>query len=201
MFAGDQQQRGQLAASFFFRRGHEKRGTWKGLFATIAYQLATSFPAFDLPVQQAVEKDKLIVGRAMAIQFQKLILQPFLDFMKDTGYSALENFPSIVLDGLDECADHKVQQEILRLFISAIRDHRLPLRLLLTSRPEPHIRGILEAEDTLFICHHSVLQADQSAFNDIRTYFRDEFTRIRLEYKDRGVDLGAVWPSKHSIEH
>jgi hypothetical protein len=201
MFAGDQQQRGQLAASFLFRRGHEKRGTWKGLFATIAYQLATSFPAFDLPVQQAVEKDKLIVGRAMAIQFQKLILQPFLDFMKDTGYSALENFPSIVLDGLDECADHKVQQEILRLFISAIRDHRLPLRLLLTSRPEPHIRGILEAEDTLFICHHSVLQADQSAFNDIRTYFRDEFTRIRLEYKDRGVDLGAVWPSKHSIEH
>ncbi|KAJ7926188.1 hypothetical protein B0H13DRAFT_1972983, partial [Mycena leptocephala] len=98
------------------------------------------------------EEDKLIVGRAMAIQFQKLILQPFLDFMKDTGYSALENFPSIVLDGLDECADHKVQQEILRLFISAIRDHRLPLRLLLTSRPEPHIRGILEAEDTLFIC-------------------------------------------------
>lgn len=201
MFAGDQQQRGQLAASFFFRRGHEKRGTWKGLFATIAYQLATSFPAFDLPVQQAVEKDKLIVGRAMAIQFQKLILQPFLDFMKDTGSSTLENFPSIVLDGLDECADHKVQQEILQLFISAIRDHRLPLRLLLTSRAEPHIRGILEAEDTLFICHHSVLQADQSAFNDIRTYFRDEFTRIRLEYKDRGVELGAVWPSKHTIEH
>ncbi|KAJ7926187.1 hypothetical protein B0H13DRAFT_2653923 [Mycena leptocephala] len=45
------------------------------------------------------------------------------------------------------------------------------------------------------------LHADQSAFNDIRTYFGDEFTRIRLEYKDRGVDLGAVWPSKHSIEH
>ncbi|KAF7357707.1 putative nwd2 protein [Mycena venus] len=201
MFAGDCQRRGQLAASFFFRRGHEKRGTWKGLFTTIAYQLATSFPAFHVPVQKAVENDKLVVGRAMAAQFQKLILDPFLDFLRTPGRPAAETFPVIILDGLDECADHKVQQQILRFFICSIRDHHLPLRLLTTSRPEPHIREILEAEDTLSICHHSILQADQSAYNDIRTYLCDEFSRINSEYKDRGVDLGAVWPASDALEH
>ncbi|KAJ7478112.1 hypothetical protein FB451DRAFT_1365785 [Mycena latifolia] len=59
MFAGDCQAQSRLGASFFFRCGHPKRGTWHGLFTTLAYQLATSIPQLLLPVQQAVEADKL----------------------------------------------------------------------------------------------------------------------------------------------
>ncbi|KAJ7478087.1 hypothetical protein FB451DRAFT_181577 [Mycena latifolia] len=65
MFAGDCQAQSQLGASFFFRRGHPKHGTWHGLFTTLAYQLATSIPELLLPVQQAMDADKLVVGRAM----------------------------------------------------------------------------------------------------------------------------------------
>ncbi|KAJ7264174.1 hypothetical protein C8J57DRAFT_1331989 [Mycena rebaudengoi] len=82
-------------------RGHPKRGTWNGLFTSLAYQLATSVSELHLPVQQAVEADKLVVGRAMT--------------------------------------DHKIQQKILHLFITVIRDYYLPVRLLITSRPEPHL--------------------------------------------------------------
>ncbi|KAJ7098944.1 hypothetical protein C8R44DRAFT_528577, partial [Mycena epipterygia] len=39
MFAGECQKQGRLGASFFFRHGHQKRGTWRGLITTIAYQL------------------------------------------------------------------------------------------------------------------------------------------------------------------
>ncbi|KAJ6578716.1 hypothetical protein DFH09DRAFT_1148168 [Mycena vulgaris] len=195
MFAGDCQAQGRLGASFFFRRGHPKRGTWHGLFPTIAYQLATSLSQLLLPVQQAVESDKLVVGRAMPVQFQKLILEPF------RRTTDLEFKPVVVLDGLDECADHKVQQQILRLFIRVIQEHQLPLRLLIVSRPEPHIREVLGRHETSAICRHFVLSADQSAYTDIRTYLGDEFARIHSEYLERGIDLGDVWPSPDALEH
>ncbi|KAJ7913274.1 hypothetical protein B0H13DRAFT_2659743 [Mycena leptocephala] len=123
MFAGNCQAQGRLGASFFFRRGDPKRGMWNGVFITLAYQLATSISELLLPVQQAVERDKLVVGRAMTVQFQKLLLQPF------QNTPGLQFMPVIVLDGLDECRDHKVQQQILHLFITAIREHHLPRHL------------------------------------------------------------------------
>ncbi|KAJ6551006.1 hypothetical protein DFH09DRAFT_988569, partial [Mycena vulgaris] len=193
MFAGNIQREGRLGASFFFKRGHMKRGTWHSLIPTISYQLAISVPALLLPIQQAVEHDKLVVGRAMAASFEQLLVEPFKNVQD------LPHIPVIVLDGLDECADHKVQQQILRLFIRAIRDHQLPIRLLIASRPEPHLREVLEKEDTFTICRHSALSADKSAFDDIRKYFLDEFSRIHSEFMDRGIDLGSDWPSPDAV--
>ncbi|KAJ7809373.1 hypothetical protein B0H14DRAFT_2460506, partial [Mycena olivaceomarginata] len=176
MFAKSLQTEGRLGASFFFQRGHSKRGTWHSLIPTIAYQLATSVTELLLPIQQAVEGDKLIVGRALAISFQELLVEPLKKL------SDLQRTPVIVLDGLDECADHKIQQQILRLFIGAIRHHNLHLRLLIVSRPEPHLREVLETEETFAICRHFALSADESAYHDIRTYFHAEFSRIRCEF-------------------
>ncbi|KAJ7882768.1 hypothetical protein B0H14DRAFT_1458487, partial [Mycena olivaceomarginata] len=116
MFAGECHKEGRLGALFFFRRGHPKRGTWHGLITTITYQLAKSVPEFLLPLQQAMETDKLIAGRAIPVQFQRLLVEPFRHI------PVLQIIPVIVLDGLDECADRTVQQQILRLFIGAIRD-------------------------------------------------------------------------------
>ncbi|KAJ7117033.1 hypothetical protein C8R44DRAFT_674327, partial [Mycena epipterygia] len=111
MFAGECHKQHRLGASFFFRRGHLKRGTWNSLITTIAYQLANSVPDFLLPLQQAMEANKLVVGRALPVQFQQLLVEPFRDA------PVPQIIPVIVLDGLDECADHTVQQRILGLFI------------------------------------------------------------------------------------
>ncbi|KAJ7854662.1 hypothetical protein B0H13DRAFT_1642309 [Mycena leptocephala] len=195
MFAGDCQVQGHLGASFFFRRGHPKRGTWNGLLTTLAYQLATSVPELLLPIRQAVEGDKLVVGRGMTVQFQKLLSHPF------QHTPGLQFMPVIVIDGLDECKDHKVQQQILHLFIAAIKDHHLPVRLLITSRPEPHIRETLRSADTLSICRRSELSADGSAYHDISIYLLDEFSRIYQEFLDRGIDLGPSWPAPEAVAH
>ncbi|KAJ7922135.1 hypothetical protein B0H13DRAFT_1603929, partial [Mycena leptocephala] len=193
-FAGDCQREGRRGASFFFKRGHPKRGTWHGLCSTIAYQLTRSIPEFMVPVQQAVDRDPLVVGRAMAVQFQRLLVEPF------GGMPRPQFMPVIVIDGLDECQDRKVRQQILRLFIRAIRAQQLDVRILITSRPEPHLREVLETEETLTICRHLVLSGDESAYADIRTYLRDEFFRIYSEYRSRGIDLGDFWPSTESVE-
>ncbi|KAJ7765533.1 hypothetical protein B0H14DRAFT_2539605 [Mycena olivaceomarginata] len=195
MFAKSLQTEGRLGASFFFQRGHSKRGTWHSLIPTIAYQLATSVTELLLPIQQAVEGDKLIVGRALAISFQALLVEPLKKF------SDLQRTPVIVLDGLDECADHKIQQQILRLFIGAIRHHNLHLRLLIVSRPEPHLREVLETEETFAICRHFALSADESAYHDIRTYFHAQFSRIRCEFIARGISLEPGWPSPHAVNN
>ncbi|KAJ7798760.1 hypothetical protein B0H14DRAFT_2530249, partial [Mycena olivaceomarginata] len=189
MFAKSLQTEGRLGASFFFQRGHSKRGTWHLLIPTITYQLATSVTELLLPIQQAVEGDKLIVGRALAISFQVLLVEPLKKL------SDLQRTPVIVLDGLDECADHKIQQQILRLFIGAIQHHNLRLRLLIVSRPEPHLREVLETEETFAICRHFSLSADKSAYRDIQTYFHAEFSRIRSEFIARGISLEREWPS------
>ena len=112
-FAGSCESEGRLGGSFFFNCADPKRSSWHGLLPTIAYQLAASVPGLLLPVQQAIEHDKLIVGRAMNWQFQKLIIEPFRQI------THLPSIPIIILDGLDECADHGVQQQIARQ--SAIR--------------------------------------------------------------------------------
>ncbi|KAJ7891074.1 hypothetical protein B0H13DRAFT_1719797 [Mycena leptocephala] len=194
-FAADCQARGRLGASFFFRRGHPRRGTWNGLFPTIAYQLATAVPALRLPIQQALEQDKLIDGRSMAAQFQRLLVEPF------AHAPAIEPTPILILDGLDECAHHSVQKHIIRLFTSAIRAAQLPVRILICSRPEPHLREIFQMQESSEICRHLELSADATAFEDIRIYLRDEFARIRSEFTQRGYDLGFPWPLPDAHDH
>ncbi|KAJ7117046.1 hypothetical protein C8R44DRAFT_203422 [Mycena epipterygia] len=191
MFAGNCQQEGRLGASFFFRRGHPKRGTWHGLIITIAYQLSKSVPEFLLPLQQAMEADKLVVGRVIPVQFRRLVVEPFCQA------PVPQIIPVIVLDGLDECDDHKIQQQILRLFIGAIRDHQLPIRLIIISRPEPHLREVLETNEVLTICRSLQLSANCL---DIRIYLQAEFSRINSEYRARGIDLGAVWPTRDTLD-
>ncbi|KAJ6530483.1 hypothetical protein DFH09DRAFT_1285032 [Mycena vulgaris] len=195
MFAGECQTQGRLGASFFFKRGHLKRGTWNGLFTTIAYQLASAIPALSLPIQQAVKADKLVGGRAMPLQFRRLILEPFQQT------APLGFLPIIVVNGLDECDDHRIQQEILCLFINAIRAEQLPIRLLICSRPEPHLREQLEREQTSAICGSLVLSADDLAYHDIRTFLQDKFSAIDSDSRSRGIHLGDPWPSPDALEH
>ncbi|KAJ7098993.1 hypothetical protein C8R44DRAFT_562834, partial [Mycena epipterygia] len=192
MFSGYCQQEGRLGASFFFRRGHPKRGTWDGLITTIVYQLAKSVPEFLSPLQQAMEADKLIVGRAIPVQFRRLVVEPFCHI------PVPQIIPVVVLDGLDECAEHAVQQQILRLFIAAIRAQQLPIRLLIISRPEPHLREVLETNEVLTICRPLQLSANSS---DIRIYLQDEFSRIYSAYLARGIYLGAIWPTSDTLDH
>ncbi|KAJ7088906.1 hypothetical protein C8R44DRAFT_441399 [Mycena epipterygia] len=193
-FAGDCNKQGYLGASFFFKHGHPKRGTWDGLITTIAFQLANAVPEFFLPLQQAIESDKLVTGRSMAVQFQHLLVEPF------TQISNHAFTPVVVVDGLDECADHKHEQQILSLFIQAIQAGQLPIRLLVASRPEPHLRAILEDQEAARLCRQKVLTADQSAYDEIEIYLRNKFSRIHSQFRSRGVDLGEGWPASDTVK-
>ena len=77
----------------------------------------------------------------MDVQLQTLIVDAFQRLSTLPQHSYL-----VIIDGLDECNDKATQQEILRLLCETITVHKLPLRFLIGSRPEFHIRVSFDQE-------------------------------------------------------
>jgi hypothetical protein len=194
-FAANCETEGTLGASFFFKRQDVGRGTWKGLFPTLAYQLATSFDELRGVIQEAVEDDKLVVAQTMLHQYRKLLVAP----LKQAP--SLTVRPIIVIDGLDECEDRSVQVILLKLIIEGLRTGTLPVRVLIASRPEPHLREVLQAPHNFDLCRHLELRVDGLAYADVRRYLCDEFSRIRHLHTSRGIPLEDDWPGQDSINH
>ncbi|KAJ7908115.1 hypothetical protein B0H13DRAFT_2193528, partial [Mycena leptocephala] len=178
----------RLGGSFFFKRGHAIRGNAQKLFATIAYQLALCVPQLKSRISQIVEDDPSSVGRLMSVQMQSLIVAPCL------SESNIQP-PVVLIDGLDECEGHLVQQEILRLIAQSMREH-LPLKFLIASRLEPDIRKIFE--DSLYEGLHHSFDVEQS-FEDIKKYLRHEFARIHRDHRTMAT-VAMPWPSQEIFD-
>ncbi|KAJ6471544.1 hypothetical protein C8R45DRAFT_1104511 [Mycena sanguinolenta] len=174
---------GRLGGSFFFKRGDATRGNAKTLFATIAYQVALSVPALRTPISQIVESDPSIVALSLEVQMRDLIFEPCR--------SNKNRDPIMMLiDGLDECEGHNIQVEILRIIRQLPSQEPSPLRFIIASRPEPHIREVVDAPPYPEVRRLNVEQS----FHDVHKYLSDEFTRIHHEH-DTMKNIPLPWPS------
>ncbi|KAJ7090119.1 hypothetical protein C8R44DRAFT_564815, partial [Mycena epipterygia] len=180
----------RLGGSFFFKRGHPSRGRAMKLFPTIAYHLAVVLPEFKVAVVKRVEKDPSVFDKSFSIQLQELIIEPFQHITPARTFV-------IVIDGLDECEGEHVQQQILRLIGNPVLQSQLPLRFLVASRPEPHIREAFR--EPLFDGFHWTLNIEKS-FDDVRTYLRDEFARIHREHHETMGAVASPWPLQEVVE-
>ncbi|KAJ7844795.1 hypothetical protein B0H13DRAFT_1647773 [Mycena leptocephala] len=176
---------GSLGASFFFKRGHPSRGNGNKLFLTIAYQLAVRLPG----LSKIVERDPTILERSLALQLQRLVIEPC---QQSLGHSLV-----IVIDGLDECEGKDVQQEILRSIGNAVQQPPR-LRFFIASRPEPHIHEMFN-DPCLDGVHHP--KNVEQSFSDVRTYLKDEFSRIHGEHQETMATILTPWPSPTEIDN
>ncbi|KAJ7167852.1 hypothetical protein C8R46DRAFT_257826 [Mycena filopes] len=174
-------------ASFFFKRGNPWRGRANRSISTICYQLAILLPAFKQVVSHRVEADPSILDRSPSMQMQTLIVDPCRATMHTRPIVT-----TLIIDGLDECEDLRVQQEILHLLGAAVQKNHLPLRVLVASRPERHLCDVFD-EDSFRACSDS-LWIDQS-FKDVRTYLEKEFERIHSEHYTTMASTPLPWPS------
>ncbi|KAJ7918002.1 hypothetical protein B0H13DRAFT_308426, partial [Mycena leptocephala] len=184
------EEEGRLGASFFFKRGHPSRRHAKRLFTTIAYQLALVLPDFNRHISQSVENNSSLVDKSLLTQLRKLIVEPC---RQSTSTHTLV----VVIDGLDECEDQKVQQEILCSIGRAVTEQQLPLRFLIASRPESHIREIFTG---MLRNIHFPLNVEQS-FEDVRRYFLDEFARIHRDHRATMARVPYPWPTPEIIRN
>ena len=109
----------------------------------------------------------------MDVQLQSLIVNAFQDLSPFPQCSYL-----VIIDGLDECHDKATQQSILQLLCEAITVHKLPLRFLIGSRPESHIRDGFDQEALYTVTRRVVLDETFDPGRDIRVLLQDGFAKI-----------------------
>ncbi|KIL61644.1 hypothetical protein M378DRAFT_166589 [Amanita muscaria Koide BX008] len=185
--------RDKVGATFFFFRSDPIRNDGNRLFPTLAWQLALSVPTAKDLITSSLEDYPDLPRKAIEAQFDRLIVQPFLTISGDESASPT-CIRVIIIDGLDECSDVKLQRRILKLIGNAVADPRFPLRFVICSRPEAHI------EDFFAQFQYPTLQIDlvnvDGTYRDIETYLKFEFARIAVEQELDPV----VWPGQRILD-
>jgi hypothetical protein len=183
---------GQLGASFFFKKGEGDRGNASRFFTTIATDLVAHEPGVVPGIRKALDEDSKIADKSLKVQFEKLILQPLLG-IKQAQPPVLTRV--VVIDALDECEQEQDIRAILQLLAQTKDIRPVPLRIVVTSRPELHIRlGFKEMPNGTHqdLVLHEV--ARSTIEHDIGLFLEHELSAIQ---KERG--LASDWPAKHQI--
>jgi len=190
--------RNQLAASFFFARTAALRNAVKYLFPTIAVQAALSAPEKRQRLDEILSHDPYIAERAFgSIDLVASLLENHSAPMPPASSPFL-----VIIDGLDECQRNDDQCWILTQVSRMIHTHHLPLRFLIVSRPEPHIREAFEELDLATMTQVLSLYRDYQAPSDVDKYLRSELSRIygAKRHRDAMQSVPRPWPSDDIIK-
>ena len=192
-------ERGLLLASFLFFRSDSKRNTMKPLVANITYRITSVVPGARETINTIIEADPLILSYSIEMQLTKLVFEP-LRLLVDQGYFSNRQFPPlIVIDGLDECLDEDSQTNLIQLLSSSVARYQLPLKFLIVSRPEFHIKSAVAIAGEQSIISHLELNDDFLPDNDIRYFLTDKFREIKTCHPFRS-GIPSSWPSKQQMD-
>ncbi|KAF2798827.1 hypothetical protein K505DRAFT_346348 [Melanomma pulvis-pyrius CBS 109.77] len=185
--------RGQLGASFFFKKGGGERGNASRFFSTIATDLVAYESGVVPGIRKALDEDSKIADKSLKDQFEKLILQPLLG-IKQAQPPVLARV--VVIDALDECEREEDIRAILQLLAQTKDIQPVSLRIVVTSRPELHIRlGFKEMPDGTHqnLVLHEV--PSRTIERDIRLFLEHELGTIQ-----KARMLSPDWPAPHQVQ-
>ena len=140
-----------------------------------------------------MELDPILYTKSMEVQLQALIVDAFQYLSPPPQHTYL-----VIIDGLDECNDKASQQTILRLLCETITVHKLPLRFLIGSRPESHIRESFDQESLYTVTRRVVLDETFDPRRDIQVFLQDGFAKICAKNSIPHVE--QPWPDKGIID-
>ena len=177
--------KGQLGASFFFKRGEGDRGRADRFFTTIASQMVRSMPQVTPAIRATIDATPDISEKQMKDQFERLLLHPLM-----TMESSSIDLIIIVIDALDECEHENDIKTLLNLLSQAQTIRGIQFRIFVTSRPELPIRlGFkrMSEESHQDMILHKI--AKDVIEHDISAFLTDELVKIREDNS-----LAANWP-------
>ncbi|KDR69391.1 hypothetical protein GALMADRAFT_20265, partial [Galerina marginata CBS 339.88] len=189
----------RLLAGFIFSRFDDMRNSGDRLIPTIAYQAALNIPGLREVIEAAVDRDPLVLGRSLDVQFTELIIQP-IQVLQKAGYFDNALAPRlIILDGLDECKDEGLQADIVRLISTTLDNHpTLPLKFLICSRKEQHLVIAFESYFTKGLTRLNLQNMLLECYEDIRMFLVDKFAEIKRTHPLRS-HIPADWPSPQTL--
>ena len=124
---------GQLGGNFCCSRGLSSCCDVNNIIPTIADQLAQYSPAFRAALCKVLQENPKAGTRDVRSQFKNLVQLPMQE-VKD----AMPGGVVVAIDALDECEDGYAVQLFLQTLVDLAVD--LPVKFVITSRPEPVIR-------------------------------------------------------------
>jgi hypothetical protein len=192
--AGTIKEAGNFGASFFFYRPSGWNDP-KKFIPTIVYQLTTRYPAYRDYIDAVILDDRLVLQKAMDVQFRELLVKPLQKLSADGEGVGRE---VVIIDGLDECATVDAQIEIINLIGTSIREQTTPFIWAFFSRPEPPITSTFSSEIAASIAWKLPLTLSGNADSDIEAYLRGGFEVIRAKYS---IPANVVWPMGKDIHH
>jgi hypothetical protein len=180
----------RLGASFFFSRDESDRRNSLLLFPTLAFQLALFSPEYRRHIVKALDKNPDVGRSVIRQQIEHLIISPLLQ----CGSNA--QLIVIVLDALDECFPESGAEEILILWAAEIRKLKQQVRLLITSRPELHIRSKFQSPALRFISQSYILHDIEKSIvqADVELFLRHRLNDVALEF-----GLATPWPTPYEL--
>jgi hypothetical protein len=143
-------------------------------------------------IRKTLDEDSTISHKALKDQFEKLILQPLLGIKHARSQAVVR---VVVIDALDECEREADIRAILQLLARTKDIRPVPLRIVVTSRPELHIRlGFKEMPNGTYqdLVLHEVPRS--TVEHDIRLFLEHKLGVIRKEHM-----LSAGWPTQGQI--
>jgi len=175
------------------------------IIATLVIQLMQSLPSTAKYIDKALRLDPHILSKGREVQMKALIVEPIKRIATMTRFLqtitfGLKSYPTlIVIDGLDEVTGKDVQTDIIKIIGNIMNDIRLPLRFLVSSRPEPNIVDAIQNLQSRFPNDRvSImdLRKDVLVHRDIRRYFKKKFEEIRAKDDDLPLD----WPGEDVVD-
>lgn len=196
------QEMGRLGASFFFSRLNNRIDP-NTVIPTLAYRLATRNARYRSAITRTITDDPSILDKSLRVQFKTLIVDPFRLLMVQNPCIAQEPL-LIVLDGLDECESEDAQCEFVSLIGEYVRLTKpSPLRWMVCSRPEWHLKRIFSRADFSIDCKREELTVDAAVdLRDVYCILKDGFRAIRDKYlwETHGAGAGRPWPTEAQLQ-
>jgi archaellum biogenesis ATPase FlaH len=182
---------GQLAGTFFFSRKKGDREDINKLVPTLAYQIAESIPSLQARMKQVLEDNRTLFSQTIQRQFSKLIAEPLMNIR-------VLKRSIVVIDGLDECAARDRIAAFIGLLGEMMNGRTIPLRFLLTSRPERDIevafRSHINSDTALWL-------ALEDSRDDVRLYLRTNLLQIRQKFAEVMKNEPSQWPSESVLDN
>ena len=182
-----------LLASFFFSRNDPSRSNVGPLIATIAYQIISNIPQVRESILAVIERDPLIFNKSLSVQFKSLIVVPLQPLTEAGFFCKPTSRRLVIIDGLDECSDPKIQQNILEVLGNAQRQYRLPLIIFFASRPEQHISHAFNTGSLPTFTTSVALDDSCLPDEDIELFLADKFQEIKSSHPRRAC-IPPKWP-------
>jgi len=186
--------RQRLLATFFFSRQDSSRNHINSVIATLAYKIALAVPEARSLIVATIENDPLIFHSGFAHQLQRLIVEP-LHQLSQQGVV----YPTvIVIDGLDECLDHEERTILLQAISGAAGQHSVPLKFLITSRPEVPIARVFNTTPVVKVSARHSLDDEPESLEDVEYFLSAKFDEIKRTHPSRR-HIHHDWPPSQVI--